>query len=344
MRDELVGYLLGALDEEQRARVETSLRADVRLREDMERMGRGLHVLTGAGDTPWVDPPDGLVERTCDFVFGQGGARAASPGSEAAGSAPTPSSEQRHGVPAGMELTCEPASGRTSWSVVDAFVVAGVCLTAALLFAPALITSRITAQRQLCASRLRELGQAFEIYSDQHQGNLPIVAASGSQAFAGVYAPILRDRGLLPDSQYLLCPEAVHSQQLPSELAMPTLSQIDQAAPNDWRLYSNTAGGNFAYALPYLNERGEHTTRKNLRRSNIAILGDVVHLPASGASAAREGRHGGQGANVLFQDGTVRYQHRLRVGADNLYQSDRGLVEVGQSVDDQVLAPSAVRP
>lgn len=369
MRDELIGYLLGALDEDLRVQVEQRLQFDASLRADMETLRRGLQVLQPtrcqnpseidptpsvsdrfdsefpaeriisteridqwASTSMWVEPPVGLAERACDFVF-----------SRSSGDVNTPPSPQ-------FRSAAEPAVGSVSWSVADAFVIAGVCITAALLFAPALITSRISAQRQLCASRLRDLGESFALYSAQHQGELPVIPTSGPRSFAGIYAPVLRDAGFLSDPNWIVCPEACSTDSTPVHGIVPTLSQIDRGTASELSLWCNAAGGNYAYALPYLDQNGQYVSRKNLRQSNIAILGDIVTspsaavLPATPVLPAATGRHGGRGANVLFQDGGVRYQHQLRIGNDDLFRSNRGLIEVGQSIDDQVLAPSQVRP
>ncbi|MDA0659245.1 MAG: hypothetical protein O2931_01925 [Planctomycetota bacterium] len=392
MRDELIGYLLGALDEDLRVQVEQRLRSDANLRADMETLRRGLQVLQGprwqdpsefdrpasdscgadrirddisveqilrterdplAPHAMWVEPPVGLAERACDFVFSK------APGGTSVIGEPASQTPAQGGLgnndlgnsDLGRRFRSgpEPAVGSFSWSVADAFVVAGVCITAALLFAPALITSRISAQRQLCASRLRDLGEAFALYSAQHQDELPVIPTSGPRGFAGIYAPVLRDAGLLSDPNWIICPESHAVDSTRVHNLAPTLSQIDRGTANDLD-WCRAAGGSYAYALPYLDQHGQRVSRKNLRQSNFAILGDIVTTPsAPGAPAiqvlpATAGRHGGRGANVLFQDGGVRYQHQLRIGNDDLFRSNRGLVEVGQSIDDQVLAPSQFQP
>jgi len=351
MREELIGYLMGALDAESQATVEQQLQADPHLRSDLDALRRSFRVLQGPATearlsdevrvTSWVEPPMGLAERTCCFVFEQVDINPCQP----AWGEKSPPEDGHVGSAREIKETLfrpapEPSPPSTQWSMADAFVVAGVCITAALLFAPTLITSQIVAQRNLCAFRLRELGNALQVYSAAHQGDFPIVEARGPRAFAGVYAPTLVADNLLVDPTLILCPESCAADpKLPCFL--PSLPQIDRASAAELYALRSTAGGNFAYALPYRNERGEIVSRKNLGESHTAVLGDLQPTLISKPAA---GRHGGLGGNCLFQDSRVNYQKYFRLGMDDLYRNDRGMIEAGQSIQDQVLAPSSASP
>ena len=73
MRDELIGYLLGSLDEETQDRLEDRLVTDPELQRDLERLRRGMRVLTGpSGERPRLPaPPPGLVDRTLARIDAQ---------------------------------------------------------------------------------------------------------------------------------------------------------------------------------------------------------------------------------------------------------------------------------
>jgi len=66
MRDQLVGYLLGALDAAEQAAIEAALETDLSLRSDLERLSAALPPL--ASDRDPYEPPAGLADRTVRFV------------------------------------------------------------------------------------------------------------------------------------------------------------------------------------------------------------------------------------------------------------------------------------
>ena len=69
MREELVGYLLDALDADERATVEQRLRQDSQLQHELELLHESLEPLRA--DEGSFDPPQGLAARTCAFVVRQ---------------------------------------------------------------------------------------------------------------------------------------------------------------------------------------------------------------------------------------------------------------------------------
>ena len=67
MQDELLGYLLGALDVEDLLRVESYLEAAPHARVHLEVLRRGLLPLKA--DDGHVEPPNGLAHRTCRTLW-----------------------------------------------------------------------------------------------------------------------------------------------------------------------------------------------------------------------------------------------------------------------------------
>ena len=63
---QLLGYLLGALEEDEQQQIEAQLRCDPALRAELVRLRRCLEPL----EESWqpVCPPSGLWQRTCHFV------------------------------------------------------------------------------------------------------------------------------------------------------------------------------------------------------------------------------------------------------------------------------------
>lgn len=66
MHDELIGYLLGALDHHELALVEEYLAAQPDAGRHLEILRRGLEPLEADGGH--LDPPQGLALRTCQTV------------------------------------------------------------------------------------------------------------------------------------------------------------------------------------------------------------------------------------------------------------------------------------
>ena len=66
MHDELIGYLLGALDDEEQKLVEEYLAAIIDARSSLQILQRGLEPLQA--DDGHLDPPAGLAARTCHII------------------------------------------------------------------------------------------------------------------------------------------------------------------------------------------------------------------------------------------------------------------------------------
>src|SRR5687768_17375607 len=70
-REQLLGYLLGALEPEERAEVERELAANPRLGQELAEI-RDVLEQVGMTERPEpIEPPAGLVDRTCDLVAAQ---------------------------------------------------------------------------------------------------------------------------------------------------------------------------------------------------------------------------------------------------------------------------------
>ena len=68
-REQLLGYLLGALDEAEQDALERQLRRDPRLRRELSEMREKIQPLEEDEDTQFdFPPPPGLAFRTCQLV------------------------------------------------------------------------------------------------------------------------------------------------------------------------------------------------------------------------------------------------------------------------------------
>src|SRR5947209_3069387 len=115
MDENLVGYLLNALELEERRDVERLLRSNPQAKDRLEQLRLALEPLA-ADDEP-IDPPSGLWARTLAKV----------------------EDYQRHNLPQAPERLLPRAGGaRGRWSRADALVAAGILLCLALLIPPSL--------------------------------------------------------------------------------------------------------------------------------------------------------------------------------------------------------------
>lgn len=329
MRVDLLGYLLDALDDRERARVEQALRSDPELQRRLEALQEQLSFLAeDAGDCA---PPPGLAERTCARV--------------AAGEENPPTVRPRApaGGPARRRRATNPERGshHHGWSLADSVVSAGVFLAAALLFFPAIANSRYRSQITACQYNLQRLGDALTAFSQQHCGLFPQIPVSGKRAAVGLYAPVLIESEILSDPTILICPASPLAQQR-DQWWVPTLAELDGAEGRHLERLQQMMGGSYGYTLGYLMDGRYHTPR-NESRAFFAVMSDApsLHLPGHQSS-----NHGGRGQNVLFEDNHVQFvvSHYGRIGDEDLFLNRRGFSEAGTDKEDAVIGFSAMSP
>lgn len=215
MQEDLLGYLLGALEPDEMRRVEQWLRTSEDGRRELahlERMLAALEESELADPVPAEElmPPPDLVGRTLanlpplpppdeDEVLGE--------------TRDESRDDRQHDAPpdriGGGPLLSPVNEGGTAstWGLRD---WAGSVAAAAILIAislPALSEGRFAARKATCQDHLRDLGVAMTQFASRNaQSRLPSVAPAGYQAFAGVYALRLHEAGLLDNPQKTLCP------------------------------------------------------------------------------------------------------------------------------------------
>ena len=318
MREHLLGYLLGALDETEQAQVEELLQRDPQLRNELKQLGASLEPMRAGADL--YPEPEGLAERTCKFV--------AEHATVETSSLPSSSSQ---------------AAGRywrnRRWTFADVFVAGGVVATASLLFFPAILNSRQQARVSNCGNNLRALHLALVNYSSANHHFLPTMPTEGNLAFAGVYAPLVYHGGYIDRPNAFLCPA---SPRLPfgRRFRIPTVGELNALRGLKLALLQSSVGGSYGYNLGYFVDNRHHGIRYR-GRSNFAVMSDSpsLHFPRR-----QSDNHDGKGQNILFEDGHVRYTFTCRAGCDDVFLSDRRYVEAGRQIHDAVIARSTSPP
>lgn len=312
MREQLLGYLLGALEPEECQRVERHLEDDPLARRELELLSLSLVPL--AADAEHHSPPAGLARRTCDYV------------------------SLRSETLASTRAFVAPST----WQLQDLLIAAGVFVAACLLFFPAVNHSRFQARVAMCQNNLRALGQALASYSEHQGGFFPVVPTDGKYAVAGIYAPTLVEQRFLDESRHLICPESFLAEE--AGFQVPSLAVIQSATGAALTKLQRLMGGSYGYSFGYL-MGDRYRGHRNQSRPQFALMADSPSLELADHQSRN---HGTCGQNVLFEDGRVQFVSGCRAEAagpcDHFFTNEAGLVAAGAHADDAVIGPSYLGP
>ena len=325
MREQLLGYLLGALDGPEHDQVKRELQRDPQLQGDLQRLEDELAPLESQRWQP--EPPAGLVERTCQLVSkfrcGRG-------------------THWLHLARGSMRDLTETAPATRGGSLVDMVVAAGIFFAAAIFFFPAIASSRHDSRRVACGHNLREVGTGLQQYSNLQQGCFPHVPATGNLAVAGIYGPKLFEARLLTEPRRLICPASSWAERR-GDFDLPTVQELEAATSKRLVRLQRMAGGSYGYTFGHM-DGDQYVPVRNLCRAYFALMSDAPDLTVGIWTTAN---HGKRGFNVLFEDMHVSFVVSRRdtdARADDVFRNDRGRIEAGLHADDSVIGRSAASP
>jgi hypothetical protein len=328
MREQLIRYLLGELDLDERRELQSRLKSSPELRAELEQL-RSCFAASQEGDLFAPDAPSGLAARTAGRVAG---------GEDASDSRVTiPTTRLSH--------ASDPPAGILGWSLADLTVAFGVMLAVSMLIFPALRNSRDGTRRNQCGNQLREMGMAFARYAQDHGWYLPQV---GPNENAGVFtAKLIGNRYAQPEemSVWLVCPGSPLADRFRShelELRLPNAEQIHGMSHPQLMRVTAVSSPFYNYCFPY-------RVGKEYR--------DIQHRPASlspviaDTSGDDEGHpmslnHGGRIVQVLCADGNLRSLTSVTLPGsdDDMYLNNGGKAKAGFGPLDSVLGPSDAFP
>ena len=312
MREQLLGYLLGALEPSEEASVEAALATNLELRRELEKLRASLGPLDDAAqdDDGEFDPPPGLGARTFQFV-------------------------RNH---AGWSALGQAVGGSGNWRAPDYMIAAGVFFVASMMVFPAIQNSRTGARLTCCQDKLRQLGIALSQYGQVYR-TLPYVPATGNLAAAGSYAPLLKQAGVLSNPSLVVCPESPLATQ--RDFQVPTVPQLQRANQVTLQIWHRTMGGSYGYHPGHI-ENGRYLPTRPGARDHFAIMADA----SDELGSDRSSHHGPRGQNVLCQSGRVVLIviPRLIENGDHIYVNDFGSKGAGRGANDSSISNSAVPP
>ncbi|TWU20244.1 hypothetical protein Pla52o_47600 [Novipirellula galeiformis] len=346
MHEDLLGYLLGALEPHEMDRVAKLLQESPAARRELEQIERALRPLEEHYQPP-ESPPQGLVSRTLANL---------PPLPKPGENAPDPvvfadvdrvSEEDQVTLPAMNSGNGVDPSRHAPFTWLD--WVGGALATAILLalLLPSLVEGRFEARKIACQDQLRQFGTALTQYvSRDHQNRLPAVAKEGPEAFAGVYFMRLNDAGLLGDGPGRWCASLGRPEELDVAIESPnefaSVKTLHEASIDRLKEIQRLAGGHYAYTLGVVDGQ-QFESPKFESRSSFAVMSDAPTLRFSGAETQPQSMgHSGFGINVLYEDGRVQFLSLSSLDGipDHPWLNHRGQVEAGVNIDDASLAPS----
>jgi hypothetical protein len=314
MREQLLGYLLGALDPAEQAAVEARLAEDPQLRNELETLRAHLAPLDDSYDEAEeeneLDPPPDLGSRTYRFV-------------------------RNH---ANWSAVGQAPAANSNWRAPDYIIAAGIFLAATMLVFPAVHRSRVDARVAVCQDHMRVVGLGLSQYAVVYR-YFPYVPPVGRFAACGIYAPILQQHGLLPDSSVMVCPDSALAEN--REFRIPTLDDLRLADAETLQQLHRIMGGSYGYHPGHI-EDNRYVATQFATRDFFAMLADAVDEMGTDGTA----NHGHRGQNVLLQSGRVVFilKPRLFDNGDHIYVSDFGARGAGRGPNDISISNSANPP
>jgi hypothetical protein len=329
MEPDLLGYLLNALDSDERRAIDQHLENHHEARQQLVGLRRLLR--------PLADENEVEYEPSAEMFFKTLRAIAVERGRAQAKQAVASSRSHRVVPPSPVR----PAR----WRRADVLVAACIALIVVMLVPPAVLQLR---QRELvaaCSNNLSQFHSALQNFADDHQGLLPAPDFEGPLNNAGIYAAKLRDAGYWTGNLRVNCPSNVRHPR--PAIPPPTLEEICAKHTGDRQAYENclrAMGGCYAFNLGY-EEGGKYQAVQRQLGDDVPVMSDRPYRAAESTEwrFANSPNHGGRGQNILFNGGHVRFVTSRMINQDDLFLNRDGRLAPGRGIGDNVLAPSETR-
>ncbi|MHB1423801.1 MAG: hypothetical protein ACYC3I_11520 [Gemmataceae bacterium] len=319
MEENLVGYLLNALEDDAKHEVEAALRGSPELRSRLELMGRALAPLAADREAP--EPRPGLVLSTL--------ARIAEHQCRKLPDAPPPPRSQT--MPVTRHWLRRP----------DALVAALLLLVLGGIGSSFLLHQwRDYHGRTVCQDNLRRVWTGLQRYCDVHDGNFPLVEEKGPHGVAGIFVPVLGDSGSLGHEIPIGCPS---QENRPRQLrSLREMEDLYVSNPTAFRAEAQRLAGGYAYTLGYVDPVGGYHGLRRDFGDRLPIVADRLESLTQSNSA----NHGGAGQNVLYIGGHVEWHTNRYAGinGDDIFVNRENQLLAGKDREDTVLGSGDASP
>lgn len=327
MDENLLGYLLDALDPDDHRQVEAYLRTSPEGRRRLDTLRRLLQPL--AADRDGDEPPAGLADRTVAVCLREAPATLQF----------TPTLPQAPKLRLGQKLGPSMAWLRRGDALVAAsilFVFIGVAIP---------VLNRVVHQQQVlaCQKNLHEFHTSLVSYSANHSNEFPRVEANPPRNRAGFFVPLLKDAGLL-NAVSVACP-GNGKPQPPPDRTVAELEALHRKSPEEYGDAVRDLSCCYAYSLGYRSGGAHHGLRRGIDGDRTPILADRPAYLGNNVRPGNSPNHGG-GQNVLYVDGHVEFRTTRGAGpgGDDIYVNRDRKVGAGHDRDDAVLGASWTCP
>jgi prepilin-type processing-associated H-X9-DG protein len=321
VEENLIGYLLNALEPAEQRQVEQYLAGDSSARQRLAILRSSLAPLDADRDV--IEPPPGLAARTLARIAGP-----TKPLPRA------PAHVGRSGI-----------SGRSFWRRPDALVAASLLLVAAGVAMTWILRLRQAHEITTCQNNLRQFYGALKSFSELHHNNFPNVAEVSlpkKRQVAGLVVPILASSGQLDAATSIRCP-GTGGGPFCSSL---TLEKVQEMSDEQFTLQAVMLACSYGYSLGYRDEEGQLQGPRYTSDRPNAQLPLMSDCPPVDPRMGNSTNHDGQGQNVLYADGHVCFctSRYVGVGGDDIFVNRAHQVGAGLDLLDTVIGRSGARP
>ena len=339
-QEDLLGYVLGALDAQEHRNVQQLIDDNPEIEEQLLQIKNSLLPLDCLSTS---GPPPGLARRTCESVAGW----QVEPDTSKALSIPDHVGSLESGIQLAIDdsapvkpkrLLRSSVSDRflhpKSWSIQD--VLAGMAMIAIVagILLPTISYTRHRSRMIACRNNLTEVGVALFKYSSVHDGQFVAVPRDGNLAAIGCFGPILKDCGLLEDDSLLAC--AGVAAELPP-VQIPSCDEVINASCTERiRSLRRRMAGHYGYTMGYWDGR-KYCPPRNLGRSDFVLVSDQPS-PRNPGRVSDNHENGSQ--NCLMGDLSVLTVKGPAIGNDALFFNNYCIVAPGSDERDNVIGPS----
>ncbi len=277
-----------------------------------------------------------------------------------------------HSNPPFLEIHVGVRRGRRGFSLAELLVVVGIVIILLSIFIPYLLSIRESSNRTRCADKLRQIRNVLQAYAAEHEHNYPRVRydaegnPNGYVAFSGPDDPdpfaeqssvqpndvsaslwLLVRGQLVGDTSVFVCPS---SNDWPDRITDASGRATSLDKRSNFRGPSNLS---YSYASPFSSAPGFRLNSDWLK-PDFALMADKnpgtaggddvagprFDAPARELGLANSNNHDKAGQNVLFADGSVRFEtspycgvgRAGSAGGDNIYTA-RAAAPATQPID-----------